>query len=162
MRTERPLPDLLRSLCRDSALLHHFVDGERLAEETLALSGLDSGTPKLGIADHHDRETLRLAGCRVFGEHGIFNRGERREQFAHMLDFHAGIEISHIDLEHWHGKGSQPHLEGNETTRLEADRSRSHELEAPPSCKRRASKLRLRTWRASRTWRRKSFVQQLA
>jgi hypothetical protein len=92
VRTERTLPDLFRGLGSRRALLHDFVDGQRLTEKSLA---------------------LRLARGGVGRENRVFDRREWREELADLLDLHPGIEIPHVDFEHWHGLDSQPHLEGN-------------------------------------------------
>lgn len=106
MRTEGPLTGLLGDLC-GLPLLHHFVDRERLTEQTLALRRLHRRTADLRIAHHDDGEPLRLATLGVVHEHSILDRHERRKQLSHLFDLDSRIEISHVDLEHRHGGDSR-------------------------------------------------------
>jgi hypothetical protein len=88
-------------------LLHHFVDRERLAEQSLALGGLDCRTTDLRVANHDDRETLCLASLGVGHENRVFDGHEGREEFADLLDLDSRIEVTHVDLEHRHGRYSR-------------------------------------------------------
>ena len=102
MGTERPLPRLLGGLGCSLALLHDFVDGERLAEQSLALRGLDRSASDLRIPNHDDGEALRLARLRVGDQHGVLDGHEGREQLSHLLDLDSRVKIANVDLEHRH------------------------------------------------------------
>jgi hypothetical protein len=111
MRTERSLSDFLGGLGGSLALLHHFIDDERLSEKALSLRRLHCGATEIRIANHDDRKPLRLPCLRIGDKDSVLDRDERREDLAHLLDRHTGVEVSHKDLEHRHGIASQPHLE---------------------------------------------------
>ena len=102
MRTERTLPSLLRRLRSRLALLHHFVDGERLAKQTAALSGLHRGTTDFRVAHHDDCEALRLARLIVGYQHRVLDRHQRREDLADLFNLDSWVKIAHVDFEHWH------------------------------------------------------------
>jgi hypothetical protein len=76
MRTKRSLPGFLRSLRSSLALLHHFIDGERLSKQPTPLRGLHRGTTDLCVAHHDDCEALRFARLIVGDQHRVLNRHE--------------------------------------------------------------------------------------
>lgn len=107
MRSEWPLPLLLGGLRCGLALLHDFIDRERLPQQALALGRLHGSTTNLRIANHDDREAFGLARLGVGDEHGVLDRHERREQLPHLLDLDTGVKVANVDLEHGHGRNSR-------------------------------------------------------
>jgi hypothetical protein len=107
VRAERSLPCLLGSLRSGLTLLHDFIDRQRLAEQTLALRSLDGRTSNLWIKHHDDCKALGLARLGIGNQDRVLDRHERREEFADLLDLDSRIEVTHVNLEHRHGRYSR-------------------------------------------------------
>ncbi len=86
--------------CRRLLLLDRLIHHEGATHEPLALHGLDGGVTDLRIANHDDRETLRLVRRRIRRNDQILDGAEHREKLAELLDLHLVVEVPDIDLEH--------------------------------------------------------------
>ena len=102
MRSKGSLADFLCSLRSGYAFFHNFVDGERLAKQSLALGRLHSASADLGVAHHENRKALGLATLGVVHEDRVFNRHERRKKLTDVIYRHPRIEVSNINFEHRH------------------------------------------------------------